>query len=351
MSDRGRYGRMWFVGMGLYQTAEISAIFGLMNDALLQGYREFGDYLHRLFPHYKVQKITLNAGFTCPNRDGLKGRGGCTYCNNQTFSPAYALSDRSVTEQLREGIAFFSRKYPQMKYLAYFQAYTNTYGEQEEIIRKYEEALAFPEVVGLVIGTRPDCMPEALLSYLKELSGSTFVLVEYGVESTLNSTLERVNRGHLWEESVEAIVRTADAGLPVGAHLILGLPWESRDEILGHADKLSALPITTLKLHQLQIIRETAMGRDYLADPSAFQFYTETEYVDLCLDFIERLRPDIILERFVSQSPAEWVLMPRWGMKNHEFTHLVRRRIQERDIRQGRYWQGCMNSHPLPKSI
>lgn len=193
-----------------------------------QGYREFGDYLRQVFPHYKVQKITLNAGFTCPNRDGLKGWGGCTYCNNQTFSPAFAMKDRSVSEQLRDGIAFFARKYPHMKYLAYFQAYTNTYGEQAEIIRKYEEALNYYDVVGIIIGTRPDCMPDSLLSYLKDLSERVFVLVEYGVESTLDATLRRVNRGHLWSDSMAAIERTAKTGLPIGVHLILGLPGKQR---------------------------------------------------------------------------------------------------------------------------
>lgn len=326
--------------MVLYRKGKISAIFGLMMIATNQGFREFGDYLRQVFPHYKVQKITLNAGFTCPNRDGLKGWGGCTYCNNQTFSPAFAMKDRSVSEQLRDGIAFFARKYPHMKYLAYFQAYTNTYGEQAEIIRKYEEALNYYDVVGIIIGTRPDCMPDSLLSYLKDLSERVFVLVEYGVESTLDATLRRVNRGHLWSDSMAAIERTAKAGLPVGVHLILGLPGESREDILRHADKISALPVTTLKLHQLQIIRGTAMAKEYAESPSDFHFYSEEEYIDLCLDFIERLRPDIVLERFVSQSPAELLLMPKWGLKNHEFTHLIRRRIQERDIRQGRHWKG-----------
>lgn len=328
------------IGIGSYQSGKISATFGLMDSFIRIGYRNFGEYLRQVFPDQKVQKITLNAGFTCPNRDGHKGIGGCSYCNNQTFSPAYAMSHKSVTEQLQNGIAFFARKYPLMKYLAYFQAYTNTYGEEEEIIQKYEEALRYPDVVGIIIGTRPDCMSDSLLRYLKELSSKTFVLVEYGVETTLDRTLLRVNRGHLYDASISAIRRTADVGLAVGAHLILGLPGESQDDILSHADRISELPITTLKLHQLQIIRGTAMAREYAATPTNFNFYSEMEYIDLCLDFIERLRPDIVLERFVSQSPADLLIMPRWGLKNHEFTHLVQRRIQERKIRQGRYWQG-----------
>ena len=194
-------------------------------------YRDFGDFLREVFPH-KVQKISINAGFTCPNRDGTKGFGGCTYCNNQTFSPEYCHTEKSVTEQLEEGVRFFSRKYPDMKYLAYFQAYTNTYDELDSLIAKYEEALSYPDVRGLIVGTRPDCMPEALLDYFAALSKEKFVMIEYGLESTLDRTLVRINRGHTHAESEDAIRRTAAKGIYTGAHLILGLPGESRDEIM-----------------------------------------------------------------------------------------------------------------------
>ncbi|MDL2309584.1 TIGR01212 family radical SAM protein [Parabacteroides sp. OttesenSCG-928-B22] len=304
-----------------------------MNDE--KRYRDFGDFLREVFP-FKVQKISVNAGFTCPNRDGTKGVGGCTYCNNQTFSPDYCHTEKSVAEQLAEGIAFFSRKYPEMKYLAYFQAYTNTYDELESLKRKYEEALAFPDVVGLIIGTRPDCMPDELLDYLAELSKQTFVMVEYGVESTLDRTLERINRGHSWEESKEAIWRTADKGIYTGAHLILGLPGEEREEILHHADSLSALPLTTIKLHQLQLIRQTRMGREYMEYPERFHLYSAEEYVELVIDFIERLNPSFVVERFVSQSPKELLIAPDWGWKNYQFTAKVNRRLEERNTRQGR---------------
>ncbi|WP_280751837.1 MULTISPECIES: TIGR01212 family radical SAM protein [unclassified Parabacteroides] len=298
-------------------------------------YRDFGDFLREVFP-FKVQKISVNAGFTCPNRDGTKGVGGCTYCNNQTFSPDYCHTEKSVREQLAEGISFFSRKYPEMKYLAYFQAYTNTYDELESLKRKYEEALAFPDVVGLIIGTRPDCMPDELLDYLAELSKQTFVMVEYGVESTLDRTLERINRGHTWEESEEGIRRTAGRGIYTGAHLILGLPGEAREEILHHADSLSALPLTTIKLHQLQLIRQTRMGREYMEYPERFHLYSAEEYVELVIDFIERLNPSFVVERFVSQSPKELLIAPDWGWKNYQFTAKVNRRLEERNTRQGR---------------
>ena len=298
-------------------------------------YREFGDFLRERFP-FKAQKIAINAGFTCPNRDGSKGRGGCTYCNNQTFNPGYCQTDKSVADQLAEGVRFFSRKYPEMRYLAYFQAYTSTYGEQERLERLYEEALDYPGVVGLVIGTRPDCMPDRLLDYLARLSERVLVLVEYGVESTLDRTLRRINRGHDFAEAEEAIRRTAARGIAVGAHLILGLPGESRDEILGHADRLSDLPLTTLKLHQLQLIRHTRMALEFERQPEDFHLFTVDEYIDLAIDFIERLDPAIALERFVSQSPKELLIAPDWGLKNYEFTARVNRRLAERDSWQGK---------------
>lgn len=298
-------------------------------------YREFGDFLRERFP-FKAQKIAINAGFTCPNRDGSKGRGGCTYCNNQTFNPGYCQTDKSVADQLAEGVRFFSRKYPEMRYLAYFQAYTSTYGEQERLERLYEEALSYPGVMGLVIGTRPDCVPDRLLDYLARLSEQVLVLVEYGVESTLDRTLRRINRGHDFAEAEEAIRRTAARGIAVGAHLILGLPGESRDEILGHADRLSELPLTTLKLHQLQLIRHTRMALEFERQPEDFHLFTVDEYIDLAIDFIERLDPAIALERFVSQSPKELLIAPDWGLKNYEFTARVNRRLAERDSWQGK---------------
>lgn len=298
-------------------------------------YRDFSQFLKEAFP-YKVQKISINAGFTCPNRDGTKGFGGCTYCNNQTFSPEYCHTEKSVKEQLAEGIRFFSRKYPEMKYLAYFQAYTNTYDKIDKLIAKYEEALSFPDVVGLIVGTRPDCMPDELLDYFTMLSQKRFVMIEYGLESTLDRTLIRINRGHTHAESEEAIRRTAGRGIHTGAHLILGLPGENREEILHHADILSALPITTLKLHQLQLIRNTRMAKEQEEHPEQFHLYTADEYIDLVIDFIERLNPNIVVERFVSQSPKELLIAPDWGLKNFEFTAKVNKRIAERKTYQGR---------------
>lgn len=301
----------------------------------MQRYNEFGIWLKSQLG-VKSQKISLNAGFTCPNRDGRVGTGGCTYCNNQTFNPDYCITDKSVAQQLEEGKAFFSRKYPDMKYLAYFQAYTNTYDSVENLRLKYEEALQVSDVVGLVIGTRPDCMSEALLDYLSEVNRRTFLLVEYGVESVYDATLKRINRGHTHAQTVDAIIRTAARGIRVGAHVILGLPGESQSEMLHEASVLSSLPLTTLKLHQLQLIKGTRMADEYFADSSDFHLFSADEYIDLVIDFVERLRPDIVLERFVSQSPSSLLAVQGWGLKNHEFVDKVRRRMNERNAFQGR---------------
>lgn len=302
----------------------------------MKRYKDFGAFLKEIFPD-KVQKISIHAGFTCPNRDGSKGFGGCTFCNNQTFSPDYCHTESTITEQIDKGIGFFAHKHPEKRYLAYFQAYTNTYGDTRDLIRKYEEALSHPLVDGLIIGTRPDCMPDELLDYLADLSKKTFVMVEYGVESTLDKTLLRINRGHTYQESVDTITKTALRGIYTGAHLILGLPGESHEEIIGHAVRISKLPLTTIKLHQLQLIKGTKMAREYTEKPEDFHLYSVEEYIDLAIDFVELLNPDFVVERFVSQSPKEMLLAPDWGLKNNEFTYKLEQRMKERNAFQGRY--------------
>ena len=301
-------------------------------------YNEFGAYLRDVFG-CKVQKITIDGGFTCPNRDGTKGRGGCTYCNNRTFNPAFCHKHLPVKEQMKEGIAFFSHKYPAMRYLAYFQAYTNTYDSLENLKTRYEDALAVEGCVGIVIGTRPDCMPDELLDNLVELQKRTFVLVEYGIESTSDRTLLRINRGHDYACAVDAVERTAARGIPVGAHIILGLPGEDREELMQQAEILSKLPLTTLKLHQLQLIRGTRMAEEYIEDPSEFSLFTVEDYVDTVVDYVERLKPDFILERFASQSPKELLIATDWGLKNYELVEKVKRRMRERDTWQGKIYR------------
>lgn len=302
-------------------------------------YNDFPTFLRKYFS-YKVQKISLNAGFTCPNRDGTKGWGGCTYCNNQTFNPDYCCTEKTIPVQLEEGKAFFAHKYPEMKYLAYFQAYTNTYAGLEGLKRKYEEALAVKDVVGLVIGTRPDCMPEELLHYLEELNKHTFLMVEYGIESACDQTLKRINRGHTYAETVDAVSRTAACGILTGGHVILGLPQESHDEMVSQAEILSALPLSTLKIHQLQLIRGTRMAHEYAGRPEDFHLFTDVdEYIDLVIDYVEHLRPDLVVERFVSQSPKDLLIAPDWGLKNYEFVARLQKRMKERGAYQGKKYK------------
>jgi len=284
----------------------------------------------------RIQKISINAGFTCPNRDGSKGTGGCTYCNNQTFSPEYCQSGKSVSEQVEEGIAFFHYKYKAQLYLAYFQSYTNTYDSLENLKAIYEEALSYPNVVGLVVGTRPDCVSNELLDYFAGLAKKYYVMIEYGIESTSDETLQFINRGHDYACAEKAIKDTAARGIRVGAHIILGLPKEDRETILSHAGILSQLPITSLKIHQLQLVRGTRMSVQYSEHPEWFHLYSANDYIDLAIDFMERLNPAIAIERFVSQSPKELLIAPEWGLKNFEFTAKIEKRLEERDAWQGR---------------
>lgn len=297
-----------------------------------QFYNDFGTWIRARFP-FKVQKISIDAGFTCPNRDGRTGTGGCTYCDNRTFNPTYCDRRKTVSEQLEEGKAFFARKYPEMRYLAYFQAYTNTYAPVSSLVTMYEEALCTENVVGIVIGTRPDCINEALLDYLKTLSRRTFVLIEYGIETANNTTLRRINRGHTFECTQRAIEMTHRRGILVGGHIILGLPGEDAAESIRQAPIISSLPLDILKIHQMQIIRGTVLAREYARKP--FHIYNVDEYIQLIIDYIARLRKDLILERFVSQSPADLLIAPKWGLKNYEFTNRLVNRMKKIGAFQG----------------
>jgi len=284
----------------------------------------------------RIQKISINAGFTCPNRDGSKGVGGCTYCNNQTFSPAYCKPTKSVSQQIEEGIAFFHNKYSTQFYLAYFQSYTNTYDAIDKLKAIYEEALAFPNVVGIVVGTRPDCVNDELLDYFAELSKKYYVMIEYGIESTNDDTLTFINRGHDFACAQKAIIDTAKRGIKTGAHIILGLPKEDKATVLSHAIELSKLPLTTLKIHQLQLVRGTKMAKQFAENPEWFNLYSAAEYVDLAIDFLELLNPKIAVERFVSQSPKNLLVAPEWGLKNFEFLAKIKKQLEIRDTWQGK---------------
>ena len=301
-------------------------------------YNDFPTYFRNLFSE-RVQKVSVDAGFTCPNRDGTKGVGGCSYCNNKTFKPTYCNLENTVTSQVTQGIEFFSRKYKSMKFLAYFQAYTNTYAPLEDLKRLYEEALLHPKIIGLVISTRPDAVDEELLDYLAELSREVYVMVEFGLESHLDRTLESINRGHTFAESVWALEETAKRGINNCAHMILGLPGESHQDIMEQARVISQLPVKNLKLHQLQIHKRTLLSKQYEEHPDRFNLYTAEEYIDLVVDYLELLNPSIILERFISQAPPEMLIAPKWGLKNFEFVAKVEKRLVERNTWQGRLFK------------
>lgn len=287
-------------------------------------YNDFGSWIRKRFP-FRVQKISIDAGFSCPNRDGKLSSGGCTFCDNRTFNPSYCSSKKTITEQLEDGKRFFARKYPEMKYLAYFQAYTNTYGSVDSLRKKYEEALAVEDVVGIVIGTRPDCVNEELLDYLEDLNKRTFLMMEYGIESANDDTLRRINRGHDFACSRNAVERTHARGILTGGHVILGLPGEDAAESLRQAPVISSLPLDVLKIHQMQIIRGTRLAEEFAREP--FHVYTVEEYIDLVIRYIRLLRSDLVLERFVSQSPKELLIAPHWGLKNYEFTNLLNNKL------------------------
>lgn len=289
-------------------------------------YKDYSHWIREQFP-FRVQKISVDAAFSCPNRDGRLSLGGCTFCDNKTFNPSYCDRGKSITQQLEEGKAFFAKKYPEMKYLAYFQAYSNTYAPLEELKRKYEEALAVDDVVGLVIGTRPDCVSDEALDYLQQLNQRTFLVVEYGIESANDNTLRRINRGHTFDCSRQAIIKAHQRGIITCGHIILGLPGEDEEEMLHQASTISQLPLDILKLHQLQIIKGTPLAKEYEAHP--FHVFSAEEYVNLVIRYISKLRNDLVLERFVSQSPPNMVIAPKWGLKNHEFTDLLNKRIRE----------------------
>ncbi len=318
-------------------------------------YNSFVGYFKRKYGE-RLQKIVLDAGFTCPNRDGKVGRGGCTYCDNAAFHPSYSTAGKSLHQQLDEGIEFHKVRYRTTEhYLAYFQSFSNTYASLERLKTLYEEALRHPDVVGLVIGTRPDCVDEQKMDYLAELARGNvlkdwtrslsdgrertapIIIVEYGIESCYDQTLVRINRGHDFETARVAVQMTADRGLDVGVHFILGLPGETRQMMLDSCKLINALPIRSVKFHQLQIVKGTRMEKEYAEHPQDFERFSLEDYLDFFVDMLERLRPDLFIERFVGEVPPRFVNETPWGLiRNVELLRLLEKRLQERDSWQGK---------------
>lgn len=318
-------------------------------------YNSFVGYFKRKYGE-RLQKIVLDAGFTCPNRDGKVGRGGCTYCDNAAFHPSYSTAGKSLHQQMDEGIEFHKVRYRTTEhYLAYFQSFSNTYAPLERLKTLYEEALSHPQVVGIVIGTRPDCVDEEKLDYLADLAKGKVlegwsrslsdgqertepvVIVEYGIESCYDQTLLRINRGHDFETARRAVAMTAERGLDVGVHFILGLPGETRQMMLDSCDLINALPIRSVKFHQLQFVKGTKMEKEYQERPQDFERFSLEEYIDFFVDMLERLRPDLFIERFVGEVPPRFVNETPWGLiRNVELLRLLEKRLEERDTWQGR---------------
>ena len=300
--------------------------------------RRFNDYSSFIRNKFggRVQKISVNVGLSCPNRDGTKGTGGCIYCDNSSFTPAYCNATDCIAVQLQKGREFFSHKYPDMRYIAYFQSYTNTYAPVETLEPLYREAVS-NGIAGLIIGTRPDCISPELLEMLARINQIVPVSIELGIESTNNQTLERINRHHTFEDTINAAQLCAQYGLETGGHLILGLPGETESDFLEHARRVSELPIKTLKLHQLQIIDGTPLAAAYRQNPDSISTFTLNSYIATVVSFLEHLSPDIVVERFVSVSPTEKLIAPKWNrMKNFEVVALIDKELEQRDTWQGR---------------
>jgi radical SAM protein (TIGR01212 family) len=297
-------------------------------------YNAFGQHLKDLF-HAPVYKVNVDAGFTCPNRDGTVSVGGCIYCNNDSFRPSACTSAASVRDQIEKGIPYLRRRYGAERFIVYFQPFTNTYAPMETLERLYREALDQPGVVGLAIGTRPDCVDKEKIALLEGLAKDHFILIEYGLQSIHDKTLRFINRGHDYACFKRAVSMTAGRGIRVGAHLILGFPTETRDEMLAMADELSGLPIGFLKLHQLQVIKDTALAELNAAKP--FPTLGYEEYITLVADFLELLTPDIVIQRLFAAAPADILVAPIWSRTRSEFLNDLDTYLEERRSHQGKF--------------
>jgi len=298
-------------------------------------WNDYSTYVKSIFG-CRVQKISVDAGFTCPNRDGTISKNGCIYCTNESFSPFYCNPKLSVREQLNKGIEFFSPKYKTQKYLAYFQSYTNTYKDVETLKKLYLEALSVDGVIGLVIATRPDCIDDQILSMIKDICKDKYVSIEFGAESTKDSTLNYINRGHSWQQTIDAVELTNRYGMNSGLHIILGLPCETENDFYTHARLISKLPIKILKIHQMQVLKGTQLESVYNNKPEIFFDLNLNNYKRIITSFLELLNPEIVIERFTSESPKHLLIYPDWkGKKNFEISHIVAAEMRKHNLIQG----------------
>ena len=297
-----------------------------------QRYRTYNRWLRKQFGE-RVHKVIVDAGFTCPNRDGTLAVGGCTYCNNSSFRPPLAIKTAPIAEQIANGIAYLRRRVEARKFIVYFQPFTNTYRDVDYLRTLYTDALDHPDVVGLAIGTRPDCVDKEKIEMIDEIGRSTFVSLEFGVESIYDETLRRVNRGHRYTDFVDAMDLARDRSFHTGAHIILGFPWETREQWLAMADRLSGIGLDLVKIHHLHIVKGTALAREHMEKP--FRLMNFEEYLDLVCDFVERLKPSIVIERLFGEAPLGMLVAPNWGRTRNQVIQGIRQRMEERDVVQG----------------
>ncbi len=298
-------------------------------------YNSYKDFLTKKF-NGRLQKVSVNAGFTCPNRDGTKGFGGCTYCNNDSFVPPYCKPGMTIAEQVAAGVEYLSRRYKAKQFMVYFQAYSNTYAPLPYLQTLYEQALAHPQVIGLAIGTRPDCVDETKLAYLEELAKEYFISIEYGLESTNNQVLEHLNRRHTFREWADAVEMTAGRGIHICSHVILGLPGETREEMLHTAEVISRYPIDSLKIHHLHVVKKTVLAAEYKRNP--FPVFGYREYIDLVIEFLQRLRPGIIVQRLVGETHPRHLIAPIWGVRAATVQKDIEHEMRRRNVWQGKLW-------------
>lgn len=295
-------------------------------------YRAFGPYLKEKFKTV-VHKVNVDAGFTCPNRDGTLGVTGCIYCNNQSFRPSRCRPELSIREQIQSGIAYLSTRYKAKKFLVYFQPYTNTYAPVKKLELLYKEALSEPSVIGLAIGTRPDCIDEEKIDLLESLAEDHFILIEYGLQSVYNKSLDYIMRGHDYQAFIDAVNMTTGRGMHIGAHIIAGFPTETYEEMLDMADEISSMPVEFLKIHQLQVVKGTVLEGHYIKEP--FHTFSYEEYLDFVVDFVERLSPEIVLQRLFATAPDDILIAPKWGRTRQEIIRDIEKRFIQRNAFQG----------------
>lgn len=308
---------------------------------IFPGNRRFNSYSAFIKARFegRIQKISVDAGFTCPNRDGSIGTGGCSFCNNKAFNPSYCREEGSLTNQIQEGIKFHRKRYKSAsQYMVYFQAYTNTYDNPGKLEKLYREALSHPGVVALSIGTRPDCLPDSVMKVLERLSKEVFLNLEIGIESCYDRSLKAINRGHDFEKTRDAFYRAGKAGIFTTGHMIIGLPGESREEILAQAGILSKLPVSNLKFHQLQMIAGTVLGDEYLKDPQKFTDLSIGDYLELMVEFIERLSPDILVDRIAGETVPGYNLRENWGMRYDVVLREFEKILERKNTWQGKFY-------------